>query len=43
MVTEAEPPDGPEALNSGGYQTVVYVGIASPIKTPLIGTPRPLL
>jgi sugar lactone lactonase YvrE len=28
--------------NPGGYQMVVYIGVAGPIRTPLIGPPRPL-
>jgi hypothetical protein len=30
------------ARNPGGYQVVVFIGLAGPIKTPLIGPPRPL-
>jgi hypothetical protein len=26
--------------NPGGYQMVVYIGVAGPLRTPLIGTPR---
>ncbi|HEX5194429.1 MAG TPA: hypothetical protein VFW09_16660 [Solirubrobacteraceae bacterium] len=29
--------------NPGGYHMVVYIGVAGPLKTPLIGPPRPLL
>lgn len=28
--------------NPGGYQMVVFIGVAGPIRTPLIGPPRPL-
>ena len=28
--------------NSGGYYMVVYIGVAGPLKTPLIGPPQPL-
>ncbi len=28
--------------NPGGYEMVVYVGLAGPLRTPLIGPPRPL-
>lgn len=28
--------------NPGGYQMVVFVGLAGPLRTPLIGPPRPL-
>ena len=28
--------------NPGGYEMVVYVGAAKPLRTPLIGPPRPL-
>lgn len=35
--------DGVLLLNPGGYQIVAYIGAAAPIKTPTIGTPRPLL
>jgi hypothetical protein len=28
--------------NPGGYQLVVFIGLAGPIRTPLIGPPRPL-
>jgi len=28
--------------NPGGYQMVVYIGLAGPLRTPLIGPPRPL-
>jgi hypothetical protein len=28
--------------NPGGYQMVVFIGLAGPIRTPLIGPPRPL-
>ena len=27
--------------NPGGYQLVAFIGLAAPIKTPLIGPPRP--
>jgi hypothetical protein len=27
--------------NPGGYQMVVYIGLAGPLRTPLIGPPRP--
>jgi hypothetical protein len=29
-------------LNPGGYQIVAFIGLAGPIRTPLIGPPRPL-
>ena len=32
----------PIQANPGGYEMVVYVGLAGPLKTPLIGPPRPL-
>jgi hypothetical protein len=28
--------------NPGGYQMVVFIGLAGPLRTPLIGPPRPL-
>ncbi len=28
--------------NPGGYEMVVYIGLAGPLRTPLIGPPRPL-
>jgi hypothetical protein len=28
--------------NPGGYQMVVFIGLAAPLRTPLIGPPRPL-
>lgn len=28
--------------NPGGYQMVVYIGVAGPVRTPLIGPPRAL-
>lgn len=28
--------------NPGGYQMVVFIGVAGPLRTPLIGPPRPL-
>lgn len=28
--------------NPGGYQMVVYIGLAGPLRTPLIGPPTPL-
>jgi hypothetical protein len=30
------------SANPGGYQMVVYIGVAGPLRTPLIGPPRPL-
>ena len=30
------------ARNPGGYQMVVFIGLAGPLRTPLIGPPRPL-
>ena len=32
----------PIQANPGGYEMVVYVGLAGPLKTPLIGPPRGL-
>jgi hypothetical protein len=32
----------PIQTNPGGYQVVAFVGLAHPIRTPLIGPPRPL-
>jgi sugar lactone lactonase YvrE len=32
----------PIQANPGGYEMVVYVGLAGPLRTPLIGPPRPL-
>jgi hypothetical protein len=35
--------ENPQGLsNPGGYQMVVYLGVAGPLRTPLIGPPRPL-
>ena len=28
--------------NAGGYQMVVFIGLAGPLRTPLIGPPNPL-
>ena len=28
--------------NPGGHQMVVYIGVAGPLQTPLIGPPTPL-
>jgi hypothetical protein len=30
----------PLQTNPGGYQIVIFVGIAAPIRTPVIGPPR---
>ena len=32
----------PIQTNPGGYEMVVFIGVAGPLKTPLIGPPRPL-
>jgi sugar lactone lactonase YvrE len=32
----------PIQANPGGYEMVAYIGLAGPLKTPLIGPPRPL-
>jgi hypothetical protein len=32
--------DGPVVENPGGYQIVAFVGLAKPIRTPLIGPPQ---
>ena len=32
----------PVQTNPGGYEVVVFVGAAEPVKTPLIGTPQAL-
>ena len=41
IVQRAQAEPGPKG-NPGGYQMVVYIGVAGPVKTPLIGPPRPL-
>lgn len=33
----------PIQTNPGGYEVVVFVGAAAPLKTPVIGTPAPLM
>ena len=37
----AEPSAFPRR-NPGGYQMVVFIGLAGPLRTPLIGPPKPL-
>jgi hypothetical protein len=39
-VTNNWKPEGPFVPNPGGYQVVVFIGAASPIKAPLIGPPQ---
>jgi hypothetical protein len=33
----------PIQANPGGYEMVAFVGLAGPLRTPLIGPPRPLM